>query len=178
MLDTILCSILCAKVLLEQPKHETAPVEIRQTQESTPNNRDKDKTPNVRSNNTSRNTKIQTKTKNNPTNGSNTPNSTTTSNRSDVLSNHNPAVASIIRQHFGSEADSALELYFRESGLRPTAVNKSSGACGLVQALPCSKLPCTLQDAECQVKWGAKYIKNRYGTASNAVRWHDEHNWY
>ena len=66
----------------------------------------------------------------------------------------------------------------KESGLNPYAVNKSSGACGLFQALPCSKLPCSLSDVACQAKWGVDYIKNRYGNPANALEFHYANNWY
>lgn len=55
-----------------------------------------------------------------------------------------------------------------ESGCRPNAINPSSGACGIPQALPCSKLPCTLQDPVCQLRWMDSYVKGRYGTWDNA----------
>lgn len=55
-----------------------------------------------------------------------------------------------------------------ESGCRPNAVNPTSGACGIPQALPCSKMPCTLQDPVCQLRWMDSYVANRYGTWDNA----------
>jgi len=55
-----------------------------------------------------------------------------------------------------------------ESGCRPNAVNPSSGACGIPQALPCSKMPCTLQDPVCQLRWMNQYVAARYGSWDNA----------
>ena len=55
-----------------------------------------------------------------------------------------------------------------ESGCRPNAVNPSSGACGIPQALPCSKLPCSLSDPVCQLKWMDSYVAVRYGSWDNA----------
>ena len=55
-----------------------------------------------------------------------------------------------------------------ESGCRPNAVNPSSGACGIPQALPCSKMPCTLEDPVCQLRWMDSYVKNRYSSWDNA----------
>jgi hypothetical protein len=55
-----------------------------------------------------------------------------------------------------------------ESGCRPNAVNPTSGACGIPQALPCSKMPCTLQDPVCQLRWMNQYVAARYGTWDNA----------
>ena len=89
-----------------------------------------------------------------------------------------PETVERIKMYFGSEWIHATELYCRESSLDHTAVNPKSGACGLVQALPCSKLGCSLDDLDCQLKWGSKYIENRYGTAEEAVLFHDKNNWY
>lgn len=60
-------------------------------------------------------------------------------------------------------------LIINESGCRPDAVNPSSGACGIPQALPCSKLPCTLQDPVCQLRWMDQYVKARYNTWEGAL---------
>ena len=53
----------------------------------------------------------------------------------------------------------------RESGFNLQAVNKVSGACGLGQALPCSKMNCPLdfKGADCQIKWVINYVQKRYG---------------
>lgn len=62
-----------------------------------------------------------------------------------------------------------------ESGCRTSAINPSSGACGIPQAYPCSKLPCPLNDsgAVCQLQWMDNYVKNRYGSWENALaKWH------
>ena len=55
-----------------------------------------------------------------------------------------------------------------ESGCRPNAINPSSGACGIPQALPCSKMGCSLSDAVCQLRWMDNYVKVRYGSWDNA----------
>lgn len=91
-----------------------------------------------------------------------------------------PVVAEKIKQVFGSEWAEATELFSRESSLNPQAINPSSQACGLVQALPCSKLvnTCSLSDIDCQLEWGKNYIKNRYGSASIALAHSDEKGWY
>ncbi len=70
------------------------------------------------------------------------------------------------------------ELLNHESHFDPYATNPTSGACGIFQALPCSKMKCQSGDAACQVKWGMSYIKSRYGTPSNAWAFWKEHNWY
>lgn len=66
----------------------------------------------------------------------------------------------------------------KESSWNARAINASSGACGLVQALPCSKLPCSLDDPVCQVKWQLGYVNNRYGGYAGAVSFHKANNWY
>lgn len=56
-------------------------------------------------------------------------------------------------------------LYEHESGNNPGSINKSSGACGIGQALPCSKLPCSLSDYACQDDWFTNsYMIPRYGS--------------
>lgn len=62
----------------------------------------------------------------------------------------------------------ANKLIGGESGCRPGAVNPSSGACGIPQALPCSKMPCSLSDPVCQLKWMNSYVAGRYGSWDNA----------
>lgn len=63
--------------------------------------------------------------------------------------------------------DSKMFIYMHESGNRPSAV-ALNGACGLGQALPCSKLPCSLADYGCQDSWFTSYMQQRYGTWDNA----------
>lgn len=66
-----------------------------------------------------------------------------------------------------------------ESGWNPTARNGKEGACGLMQALPCSKLPQGINTSvEGQIEWGIAYIKARYGTPSAALAFHRIHHWY
>lgn len=64
----------------------------------------------------------------------------------------------------------STKLILNESGCRYNAVNSSSGACGIPQALPCSKLPCSLDaaGAVCQLKWMKVYTEKRYGSFENA----------
>lgn len=66
-----------------------------------------------------------------------------------------------------------------ESHYNPLAMNPSSGACGLGQALPCEKMGCqTLEDIDCQVNWTLKYIKDRYGSPIEAQRFWNLHEYY
>ena len=65
-------------------------------------------------------------------------------------------------------------LWNRESSWDPYAVNKKSGACGIPQSLPCRKMAKFGRDYrtnwKVQVNWGLDYIKDRYGTPSEAYR--------
>jgi hypothetical protein len=76
------------------------------------------------------------------------------------------------------------ELVMRESGWDPTAVNPSSGAAGLAQALPPSKYPpgawpyTGKSSAVKQLQWMISYISGRYGTPAGAIDFHNAHNWY
>lgn len=75
-----------------------------------------------------------------------------------------------------------VKLWNRESGWRPNAVNKSSGACGIPQALPCKKMSSEGSDyatnGKTQIRWGLKYIKNRYGSPSKAWAHSQQKGWY
>lgn len=83
---------------------------------------------------------------------------------------------------FKDELSEAKELIARESGDNPMAINPTSGAGGVPQALPVTKMGCNLShdihDYACQVKWMANYIKARYGTVRNALAFHDLNNYY
>lgn len=50
----------------------------------------------------------------------------------------------------------------RESGWNPNAVNRSSGACGLAQALPCSKLGPNWTNPVVALNWMNSYVNGRY----------------
>lgn len=70
----------------------------------------------------------------------------------------------------------------RESGWNVTATNASSGAYGLVQALPGSKMASAGADwktnAQTQIKWGLQYMNSRYGSPSAAWAFWQAHGWY
>lgn len=69
-------------------------------------------------------------------------------------------------------------IYMKESGNNPAAIYKSSGACGIGQAWPCSKLPCTLSDYACQDAWFTNYAITRYGSWDAAWSfWQANHYW-
>jgi hypothetical protein len=67
-----------------------------------------------------------------------------------------------------SESEAKAFIYQHESGNRTDAINHDSGACGLGQALPCSKLPCSLSDYACQDAWFSDYMVRRYGSWAKA----------
>ncbi len=84
-----------------------------------------------------------------------------------------------ISEKFGSEHwESFDKLIQKESGWNWQAVNKSSGACGLPQALPCSKMGELGKTPEGQIDWAISYIADRYETPNNAWSFHLNHNWY
>ncbi|MCD0483725.1 lytic transglycosylase domain-containing protein [Streptacidiphilus sp. ASG 303] len=70
----------------------------------------------------------------------------------------------------------------RESGWDPTAVNPSSGAYGLVQALPGSKMASAggdwRTDPATQIRWGLSYMNGRYGSPCGAWAFWRTHHWY
>ncbi|WP_030859453.1 transglycosylase SLT domain-containing protein [Streptomyces sp. NRRL S-37] len=69
-----------------------------------------------------------------------------------------------------------------ESSWNPTATNASSGAYGLVQALPASKMASAGSDWKTnpatQIKWGLDYMKSRYGSACDAWSFWQTNHWY
>ena len=73
-------------------------------------------------------------------------------------------------------------LWMRESGWRTTAGNVSSGAYGIPQALPASKMAVYgadyLTNASVQITWGLNYIKGRYSTPCGAWDSFQAKGWY
>ncbi|BBC36822.1 uncharacterized protein SGFS_081160 [Streptomyces graminofaciens] len=69
-----------------------------------------------------------------------------------------------------------------ESDWNINATNASSGAYGLVQALPGSKMASAGSDwktnAATQIKWGVDYMKDRYGSPCGAWNFWQANNWY
>jgi hypothetical protein len=70
----------------------------------------------------------------------------------------------------------------RESGWDYTAQNPSSGAYGLVQANPGSKMASVASDwmtnPATQIKWGLNYMNDRYGSPCGAWDFWQSHNYY
>jgi hypothetical protein len=73
-------------------------------------------------------------------------------------------------------------LWTRESGWRVDATNPTSGAYGIPQALPASKLAAAGTDWRTnpwtQIDWGLDYIRARYGSPSNAWAHSEATGWY
>lgn len=69
-----------------------------------------------------------------------------------------------------------------ESGWRVNATNGSSGAYGIPQALPGSKMAAAGKDwrtnAITQLKWMKSYVTERYGGAPQAEKFWKAHHWY
>lgn len=66
----------------------------------------------------------------------------------------------------------------KESGWNPNAMNRSSGACGLAQALPCSKLGPNWNDPVVALNWMNGYVNGRYGGWEQAYTFWQKNRWY
>ena len=76
-----------------------------------------------------------------------------------------------------------VTLWNHESGWRVHAENSGSGAYGIPQALPGSKMASAGSDwhnsAATQIKWGLGYISARYNTPCGAwATWQAHGGWY
>jgi uncharacterized protein YabE (DUF348 family) len=75
-----------------------------------------------------------------------------------------------------------VQLWNRESGWRVNAENRSSGAYGIPQALPGSKMASVADDwrtnPATQITWGLNYIGGRYGTPCGAWGSFQSKGWY
>ena len=81
-----------------------------------------------------------------------------------------------------AEFDCLVALWNKESGWRVNAMNPSSGAYGIPQALPGSKMATAGADwatnAATQIEWGLGYIQARYGTPCGAWGHSQSVGWY
>lgn len=79
-----------------------------------------------------------------------------------------------------AESDWAYVDYIvsKESGWNPNAVNKGSGASGLVQALPCGKVPGSCFNPVDNLKWADGYAKGRYGSWEGAYSFWTSNHWW
>ena len=90
-----------------------------------------------------------------------------------------------MKKHYGwgkKQYKDVVKLWNRESGWNYHAQNGGSGAYGIPQALPGSKMssagPNWRNNSHTQIKWGLKYIHDRYGKPSHAWSHSQHHNWY
>lgn len=93
------------------------------------------------------------------------------------------AMEYIAKRDWGLDQFSCLvNLWTRESNWRTLAKNPSSGAYGIPQALPGSKMATEgadwMTNPETQIRWGVKYIAARYKTPCGAWAFFTENNWY
>jgi hypothetical protein len=81
-----------------------------------------------------------------------------------------------------SQFSCLVSLWNQESGWNVTASNPSSGAYGIPQALPGSKMasagPDWQTDATTQIRWGLGYIKADYGSPCGAWAHEEADGWY
>lgn len=82
----------------------------------------------------------------------------------------------------GAEFDCLVALWNRESRWNVYANNTSSGAYGIPQALPGSKMAAAGADwatnPDTQIRWGLGYIMGRYGSPCNAWGHSESVGWY
>lgn len=75
-----------------------------------------------------------------------------------------------------------VTLWERESNWRVNAMNKKSGAYGIPQSLPGTKMASEgadwLTNPETQIRWGLKYIKGRFGSPCGALAHSNKFGWY
>jgi hypothetical protein len=102
-----------------------------------------------------------------------------------VVSGSPQQIALAMLGNFGWSADqfSCLNaLWARESGWNPSAMNAGSGAYGIPQALPGSKMasagPDWQTDAATQIRWGLGYIQATYGSPCGAWGHEEAYGWY
>ncbi|MFD1491993.1 transglycosylase, partial [Microbacterium wangchenii] len=93
------------------------------------------------------------------------------------------ARTAISRYGWGEDQFSCLvRLWNRESGWRAEALNRSSGAYGIPQALPAEKMasagPDWRTNATTQIAWGLAYIKARYASPCGAWDHSERTGWY
>jgi hypothetical protein len=82
----------------------------------------------------------------------------------------------------GTQFSDLNALWTRESGWNNHAQNPTSGAYGIPQSLPASKMGALANpptsSAAAQIKWGLGYIAQRYGTPSAAWQHEEANGWY
>jgi hypothetical protein len=109
-----------------------------------------------------------------------------TMSRTEDLSDEDPKdIALALLSSFGwddSQFGCLDSLWERESHWNPSAENSSSGAYGIPQALPGSKMASAGSDwktnAKTQIKWGLDYMNSRYGSPVGAWNFWQANGWY
>ena len=101
----------------------------------------------------------------------------------DVTAARSYAYGQLAAMGFGAEQNNCLLLLWnRESGWRTNAYNSSSGAYGIPQSLPGSKMSVMGADWRTsyttQVNWGLAYISSRYTTPCTAWAHSQSVDWY
>ncbi len=80
---------------------------------------------------------------------------------------------------WGHEFSCIYQIFQRESGWNHLAQNRSSGAYGIPQALPGSKMgPGWQSDPVVQIRWGIGYMVGRYGSPCGANAFWQVNHWY
>ncbi|MFC8196185.1 transglycosylase SLT domain-containing protein [Streptomyces sp. NPDC060006] len=84
--------------------------------------------------------------------------------------------------HNDAQYKAFAKIVEHESGWDVDATNSSSGAYGLVQALPGSKMASAGSDwktnPKTQIEWGLDYMKSRYGSPVGAWNFWQANGWY
>lgn len=80
------------------------------------------------------------------------------------------------RGWIGSQWTALYQLWEHESGWNPGSTDFATGACGIPQAYPCSKIPD--HSTAGQISWGLSYIAGKYGNPANAYAYWQSHNSY
>jgi hypothetical protein len=102
----------------------------------------------------------------------------------DVARDPQSYAAQVVADHGWSvgEFQCLGQLWTRESNWNYQASNSSSGAYGIAQALPGSKMASIASDWQTnpvtQIKWGINYITERYGTPCGAWAHSQANGWY
>lgn len=76
----------------------------------------------------------------------------------------------------GDQWNALYSLWMKESKWNPNSRNFWSGACGIPQAYPCSKI--TDMSVSGQIRWGLDYISGKYGNPVNAYSYFQRNNSY
>lgn len=81
-----------------------------------------------------------------------------------------------------NDYNNLVKLWNKESNWNAKARNKYTGACGIPQAYPCSKMKKYGKDyktnCKVQINWGLSYIKSRYKTPTKAWKHFQKKHWY